>query len=99
MYAKKEQTYPAYVSKHNSNCDRQVVLLMIPNIEGHEAKSARQQKQWYCLAVKTLSALLRGITINTIVIFIAWIAFIFLQQKTNINRIKEYVNIKIFVTL
>ena len=99
MYAKKEQTYPAYVSKHNSNCDRQVVLLMIPNIEGDEAKSARQQKQWYCLAVKTLSALLRGITINTIVIFIAWIAFIFLQQKTNINRIKEYVNIKIFVTL
>ena len=99
MYAKKEQTYPAYVSKHNSNCDRQVVLLMIPNIEGHEAKSARQQKQWYCLEVKTLSALLRGITINTIVIFIAWIAFIFLQQKTNINRIKEYVNIKIFVTL
>ena len=71
MYAKKEQTYPAYVSKHNSNCDRQVVLLMIPNIEGDEAKSARQQKQWYCLAVKTLSALLRGITINTIVIFIA----------------------------
>ena len=99
MYAEKEQTYSAYVSKHNSNCDRQVVLLMIPNIEGHEAKSARQQKQWYCLAVKTLSALLRGITINTIVIFIAWIAFIFLQQKTNINRIKEYVNIKIFVTL
>ena len=71
MYAKKEQIYPAYVSKHNSNRDRQVILLMIPNIEGLEAKSGRRQKQWYCLAVKILSALLRGITKNTMVIFIA----------------------------
>ena len=31
LYAKKEKIYPAYVSKHNSNCEKQVILLMIPN--------------------------------------------------------------------
>ena len=40
--------YPAYVSKRNS---KQVSLLMIPNGE-----------KWHYLAVKKLSALLRGIT-------------------------------------
>ena len=42
--------YPAYVSKHNLNCQRQVILLMIPNGE-----------EWHYLAVKKPSALLRGI--------------------------------------
>ena len=46
---KKEKIYPAYVSKHNSDHEKQVVLLMIPNREG-----------WHYLAVKKLSALLRG---------------------------------------
>ena len=50
LYAKKEKIYPAYVSKHNSNREKQVILLMIPNGEG-----------WHYLAVKKLSALLRGI--------------------------------------
>ena len=51
MYAKKEKIYPAYVSKHNSNREKQVILLMISNGE-----------KWHYLAVKKLSALLRGIT-------------------------------------
>ena len=29
LYAKKENVYPSYVSKHNSNREKQVVLLMI----------------------------------------------------------------------
>ena len=48
MYAKKEKTQ---VSKHNSNLEKQTILLMIPNGEG-----------WHYLAVKKLAALLRGIT-------------------------------------
>ena len=32
-YAKKEEIYPAYVSKHNSNREKQVILLVIPNGE------------------------------------------------------------------
>ena len=39
LYAKKEKIDSAYVSKHNSNCKKQVVLLMIPNAERLEAKS------------------------------------------------------------
>ena len=52
MCAKKEKIYPAYVSKHNSNSEKQVILLMISNGE----------KLWHYLAVKKLSASLRGIT-------------------------------------
>ena len=48
MYAKKEKIYPAYVSKHNSNHEKQVIFLMIPHGDG-----------WHYLAVKNLSPLLR----------------------------------------
>ena len=44
---KKETIYPAYVSKHNSNCKKQIIILMFPN-EG----------LWHYLAVTTLAALL-----------------------------------------
>ena len=50
MCAKKGKLYPSYVSKHNSDLERQVILLMIPNRE-----------EWHYLAVKVLSALI-GIT-------------------------------------
>ena len=52
LYAKKEKLYPAYVSKYSSNHERQVILLMIRN----------RGKRCHYLAVKKLSALLRGIT-------------------------------------
>ena len=48
---KKKKIYPAYVSKHNSNCEKQVFLLMIQS----------KEELWYYLAVKELSALLKGI--------------------------------------
>ena len=51
LYAKKEKIYPAYVSKHNSNREKQVILLMISNGE-----------KWHYLALEKLSALLKGIT-------------------------------------
>ena len=31
LYAKKEKIYPAYVLKHSSNCEKQVILLIISN--------------------------------------------------------------------
>ena len=49
LNAKKEKIYPAFVSKHNSNHEKQVIILMISN------------KGWHYLGVKKLSALLRGI--------------------------------------
>ena len=48
LYAKKEKMYPAYVSKSNSNREKEVILLMIPSGKG-----------WHYLAVRKLSALLR----------------------------------------
>ena len=47
----RKNLYPAYVSKLNSNCEKHGIFLMIPNGE-----------KWHYLAVKKLSALLRGIT-------------------------------------
>ena len=48
---KKKKIYPSFVSKHNSNREKQIVFSMLPNGE-----------KLYYLAVKKLSALLRGIT-------------------------------------
>ena len=39
LYAKKKKIYPAYVSKHNSNRGKQVILLMISNREIRGAMS------------------------------------------------------------
>ena len=44
----KKKAYPDRASRHNSNCEKQVVLLMIPNGEAR-----------HYLAVKKLSAFLR----------------------------------------
>ena len=48
---KKKNICPAFISKHNSNHEKQTILLMILNGKG-----------LYYLAVKKLSVLLRRIT-------------------------------------
>ena len=58
-----EKIYPAYVSKHNLNRQKQVILLMISNREKLYAKS--EGLQWHYLAVKDISALLRRIKSKT----------------------------------
>ena len=85
---KKWYIYPAYVSKHSSSSEKQVIPLMIPNGEG-----------WHYLAVKNTRALSRGITSKNNGDFIVWIVFISLEQETNLNRKREYVKIKMFVML
>ena len=60
---KKKKIYPASVSKHNSDCEKQA----IPNREKHErsktlAARAKSKKWWHYLSVKKWSVLLRGIT-------------------------------------
>ena len=60
---------------------------MIPNKEG-----------WYCLAVKSLSALSRGITSKYHGYFYCLNCFVpFATEKKSLNHIKKYVKIKIFV--
>ena len=68
MTKKKKTLYPAYVSKNSSNLEKKVIILMIPNGEKRKAKSigcksrSEVQRRAHYLAVKKLSALLRGIT-------------------------------------
>ena len=53
FYIVKKKKYPVFVSKNNSNREKQVILLMIPNaVKG----------RWHYLAAKKLSTLLRRIT-------------------------------------
>ena len=64
---KKKKIYPSYVSKHNSNREKQVILLMISTGEKRVAKSEGrvakfEGRRWHYLAAKKLSALVRGIT-------------------------------------
>ena len=53
MYIKEKEICPDYTSKIDSNCEKQIILLTIPNEE---------KEGWNYLAIKKLSALLRGIT-------------------------------------
>ena len=86
LYVKKEKVYPAYISKHNSNREKQVFLFMIPNGE-----------EWHFLIIKKISPLFKGTNQNIMVIFIVWIVFIALEQKTNLNHMEKHVKTKIFI--
>ena len=61
MYDKKEKICPVYVSKQNSNHEKQVILLLVSN---REIREARSEGRWHYLAIKKLWALLRGITLK-----------------------------------
>ena len=54
LYTKGKEICPAYISKINLNCKKQIILLMILNEELFQV--------WNYLAVKKLSTLIRGIT-------------------------------------
>ena len=61
LYIKEREICPAYTSKINSVCEKQIILLMILNKE-KEGREAKSEERWHYLAVKKLSTLLRGIT-------------------------------------
>ena len=53
LHVKKEKIYLTYVLNNNSNREKQVILLMIPNGDGCKAKSGGWQK-WHYLTVKKI---------------------------------------------
>ena len=82
LYAKKEKIYPAYLSKHNSNCEKQVVLLMIPNREKREAKSQgreakfkrcdakpKELRRWHYFAVEKLISIPKNLPKKDSIVF------------------------------
>ena len=47
VYAKKEKIYPVSVSKHNSNREKQVILLITPNGGGWHYLTVKENDQHY----------------------------------------------------
>ena len=78
--AEKETIYPTYVSKNNSDHEKQVIILSIIS----------NGEKWNYLTVKKLMNVIKRK-------IIVCIAFIPLEQKTNLNCIKNYLKIKISV--
>ena len=101
---KKKKIHPAYVSKYNSNHEKQAILLMISNGEIREqwetlATQAKSEGQWWnYVAVKKLSALLSGITSKHHGYFYYLNCLHSFATEKELNHIKKYVNIKIFAT-
>ena len=70
---KKKEICPANISKINSNCEKQIILLMIPNEEkeGHEVKSERRVakskgRRWHYVVVNTLIYIIKRNNIKTL---------------------------------
>ena len=82
LYIKKMEICPASISKIKSDCEKQIILSMIPN-EGKEG--------WHYLAVKILSALLRRITWKHQGDFYCLNCLHSFAIKNKINLIKNYV--------
>ena len=80
--------YPVYLSKHNSKLEKQVIILMIPNGEG-----------WYYLPVKKLPALSKGISSKHAGDIYRMNCLHSIRKKSNLNHLKKYAKIKIFVML
>ena len=57
MHIKEKEISPPFISKINWNCEKQIVLLIIPN---------KEKEGWDYLLVKKLFTLLRAITSNNL---------------------------------
>ena len=76
-----EEIILAYKSKHNFNRENQVILLMITD-----------GKKWHYLTVKSLSALLKGITSNHKVEFYCLDCFHSYSTKENLQKHEKVCN-------
>ena len=76
-----------YKSKHNFNRENQIIVLMITD-----------DKKWHYLAVKSLSALLSGITSNNNGYLYCLNCFHSYRTENKLKNIKKYIVIMIIVT-
>ena len=81
-----EKIRHAYKSKYNKEHENQVILLMITDA-----------KKWHYLAVKKLSALLKGVTSKHDGDFYCLNCSILMLQKVSLKRIIMYVKIIIII--
>ena len=90
MHINEKEICSVYISKINSNCEKQIILLMIPNWE---------RQGWNYLAAKKVSALLHGITSKHKGDLNCLNSFRKLENKIKLNFMSKYLEIKIFVEL
>ena len=96
LYNKNENIYPAYVSQHKLNCEKQVILLMTPNGLGRKAKS--EEQQWHYLVVKDLLALSREVTSKNNGDFYYLNCRHSFKTNKKLESHKKFMRIKIFIT-
>ena len=82
-----EEIRHACKSKHNLKRENQVIVLMITD-----------GKKWHYLAIKKLSALLKGITSKHKGDFYCLNCFYLYRTNENLKSIKKYVRIMIIAT-
>ena len=90
LYIKRKAIFSANILKINSTCKKQMILLMITN---------EKKEGWHDLTIKKPSTSLRRITSKRHGDFYYLNRLNFLEQRKNLNLIKKYVKIKIFVEL
>ena len=100
----------AYVSKNNSNREKQVIHLIIPNVEGREQSETltmRAKSEGRKAKSDEREAKFEGrrqwhyLAVKKLSVFLRGITsntFILFQKNKNLNRIIKFVKIKIFVT-
>ena len=89
LNTKKKKLCPVYISNINSNCEKQIIPLIIRNNE----------KGDYILAVKRLSILLRGITSKHHGDFYYLNCPHFFRTENKLKFHEKYVKIRVFVEL
>ena len=85
---KKKKPCIAYVSKHNSNCEKKNHPFKILN-----------KKIWYYIAVKRVPALMKEITLKHQGDFYSLNCLYSFAKRNNLNQIKQHVKTKIFLIL
>ena len=76
MHIKEKEICTAYISKIDSNCQKQIISLIIP---------IEEKEDWHYLAVKKLSAVLREITSKHNGDFYCLNCLHFSEQKTYVS--------------
>ena len=56
LYIKEKKIFPGYISKHNSACEKQMILLMNPN---------QEEEGWHYIAVKRIIYIITQKNIKT----------------------------------
>ena len=90
-----EKIYPAFVSKHSSNHEKQVILLMIPNGQGWHYLAAKNYQHYNIIKKNNIKKNCDFYCLNCLRSFRTTTT----TTKKNLNHMKNYVKINIVVIL